>query len=902
MSYAAAAAAAGGGDRRRLPPPISSPTSDVVLSESDSNSSDDGAVRRTALEDSIFSTYLQISGRDSPDLTKIRTFLASAAGRGPLVSCLICLERIRPVDPVWSCASGCYALFHLVCIQSWAQQCSHRPPSVTSPAAAASATSDWHCPKCRLSYPKTLIPRSYICFCGKVDDPPADPWILPHSCGEVCDRPLRGECGHRCLLLCHPGPCPPCPKLVNSRCFCGSRDDVRRCAQKLFSCNKTCSKPLPCRRHQCTERCHEGPCPPCRVRGVFSCACLKSKEERECSEREFKCDRPCTGMLQCGKHSCDRGCHSGPCGDCPLQGRRTCPCGKKEHKGVSCDTDVPTCGSTCDKMLSCRIHRCPERCHCGPCVEACRSVIMKSCRCGGLKKEVPCYQDLVCERKCQQVRDCGRHTCKRRCCDGDCPLCPEICSRKLRCNNHKCPSPCHRGVCAPCPLMVPISCSCGETRFEVPCGTEKSQRPPKCSRPCTISRLCRHKFECRPHKCHYGACPPCRLTCGDELPCGHKCKERCHGPIPPPNPEFILKPTKKQLNKHLECLPGSPCSPCKEVVWVPCFGQHIGEERSMLCHSKKQFPCSNSCGNLLHCGNHYCTKICHILNNQALTIERHGNNGSGNQEQNLWIPNDVIKQGEPCEECFLPCQKVREPLCPHPCPLPCHSSECPPCKVLIKRSCHCGSLVHAFECIYYNSLSGDEQQKVRSCGGPCHRKLPNCPHLCSEICHPVECPSVYDCTKKVNARCACNSLKKEWLCRDVQKAYLNVGHDPKDISKSHFGVGVLPCGTICANKIKGVESDLQLRKTSEIKRDPLAEVPNVPKRKRRRERVQEVGHVSKFQILKATIQRGIIIVLIIVAIIASAYYGHKGILWLSDWMNEVDEQRARRRGTHPRFY
>ncbi|KAG6532931.1 hypothetical protein ZIOFF_006790 [Zingiber officinale] len=429
MAYAAAAAAAG--DRRRLPPPISSPTSDVVLSESDSNSSDDGAVRRTALEDSIFSTYLQISGRDSPDLTKIRTFLASAAGRGPLVSCLICLERIRPVDPVWSCASGCYALFHLVCIQSWAQQCSHRPPSVTSPAAAASATSDWHCPKCRLSYPKTLIPRSYICFCGKVDDPPADPWILPHSCGEVCDRPLRGECGHRCLLLCHPGPCPPCPKLVNSRCFCGSRDDVRRCAQKLFSCNKTCSKPLPCRRHQCTERCHEGPCPPCRVRGVFSCACLKSKEERECSEREFKCDRPCTGMLQCGKHSCDRGCHSGPCGDCPLQGRRTCPCGKKEYKGVSCDTDVPTCGSTCDKMLSCRIHRCPERCHCGPCVEACRSVIIKSCRCGGLKKEVPCYQDLVCERKCQQVRDCGRHTCKRRCCDGDCPLCPEVCEIQL---------------------------------------------------------------------------------------------------------------------------------------------------------------------------------------------------------------------------------------------------------------------------------------------------------------------------------------------------------------------------------------------------------------------------------------------------------------------------------------
>lgn len=69
----------------------------------------------------------------------------------------------------------------------------------------------------------------------------------------------------------------------------------------------------------------------------------------------------------------------------------------------------------------------------------------------------------------------------------------------------------------------------------------------------------------------------------------------------------------------------------------------------------------------------------------------------------------------------------------------------------------------------------------------------------------------------MNARCACNTLKKEWLCRDVQKAYSNAGRDPKDISKNHFGVGVLPCGTICANKIKGVESDLHIRKTNEIK-------------------------------------------------------------------------------------
>lgn len=63
----------------------------------------------------------------------------------------------------------------------------------------------------------------------------------------------------------------------------------------------------------------------------------------------------------------------------------------------------------------------------------------------------------------------------------------------------------------------------------------------------------------------------------------------------------------------------------------------------------------------------------------------------------------------------------RRPTCSHPCPLPCHPGECPSCKVLVKRSCHCGTMVHVFECIYYNGLSEKEQITVRSCGGPCHR-------------------------------------------------------------------------------------------------------------------------------------------------------------------------------------
>ncbi|KAJ4761444.1 NF-X1-type zinc finger protein NFXL2 [Rhynchospora pubera] len=832
------------------------------ISDDDAASSTSGSDGETSQSSSsaVLAGYLKASGGEAPSNLKLQG--------GPQPSCLICLCRIRLADPVWSCGASCFSLFHLPCIQSWSLHSS----SSSAASSSSSSSSAWSCPKCRFPYPSSLVPRSYLCFCAKLQDPPLDPWLLPHSCGAVCARPLHPACGHTCLLLCHPGPCPPCPQLVpHAPCFCGAHHQARRCAHKLFSCANFCNKPLHCGTHPCRQTCHQGDCPPCNVKGNYTCHCGKLQQERACSERHFTCHNPCDGVHSCSKHNCQRGCHAGPCGDCPRQGRTTCPCGKQEYKGLGCDVELPTCGSTCAKFLKCGRHKCPERCHRGPCVETCRTVVIKSCKCGGSKKEVPCYQDLTCERKCQRIRDCGRHACRRRCCDGNCPPCPEICDRRLKCGNHKCPSPCHRGVCSPCPLMVSISCLCGDAHFEVPCGTEKNQKPPKCSKKCPISRLCRHKLQSRPHKCHYGACPPCKLVCGEEFSCGHSCKERCHGPIPPPNPEFTLKPKKKRLERVVEATPGSACSPCKEIVFVSCFGQHLSQERPMVCANKRQFSCDNLCGNPLPCGNHYCTKSCHILDTQS---------GS--------------TYAEPCEECTLPCQKDRPAWCSHACLLPCHVGNCAPCKALVKRSCHCGSMKHVFECTYYNTLSNEEQLRVRACGGPCHRKLPNCPHLCSEICHPGQCPSIDLCTKKVTVRCSCNGLKKEWICQDVLKAYKNSGRDPKDISKSQFGVGLLACGRNCIKEVQKDDSEMYLRKTHEIK-ELVAEAVNVPKRKRRRERGKETRHASRFEAIKTTFTRCMWVMLVILVSIMLAYWCYKGIFRLSDWMNEVDEQRLRKR-------
>lgn len=165
-------------------------------------------------------------------------------------------------------------------------------------------------------------------------------------------------------------------------------EDVKRCGFKNFSCNGVCKKLLDCKTHMCTETCHEGDCPPCKAKGIYKCQCGKLEMKRECFDRFFRCENPCVKLLGCGRHKCERGCHEGDCGDCPLQGKRTCPCGKRVYEGIACDAPVSVCGATCGKMLSCGFHRCPERCHKGPCIETCRVVVTKSCRCGSYRKQV----------------------------------------------------------------------------------------------------------------------------------------------------------------------------------------------------------------------------------------------------------------------------------------------------------------------------------------------------------------------------------------------------------------------------------------------------------------------------------------------------------------------------------
>ena len=189
----------------------------VSFSDSDNDSSSDTNDNQNTEElfERVFNSYELKSGVEAR--TK-EALLSSISG-----SCLICIGDLKRRDPIWNC-SECHCSFHLVCIQRWAKDSIFQQQrdfdtnleDLSRPRAQIIESKKdlkWGCPKCRATYLEIETPTKYTCYCGKVTDPEFDPWIVPHSCGETCEKNLKPYCGHSCLILCHPGPCPPCPKI-----------------------------------------------------------------------------------------------------------------------------------------------------------------------------------------------------------------------------------------------------------------------------------------------------------------------------------------------------------------------------------------------------------------------------------------------------------------------------------------------------------------------------------------------------------------------------------------------------------------------------------------------------------------------------------------------------------------
>ncbi|XP_071691262.1 NF-X1-type zinc finger protein NFXL1 [Rutidosis leptorrhynchoides] len=561
------------------------------------------------------------------------------------IECMICYDMVRRSAPIWSCSS-CFSIFHLHCIRKWASA-----PTSIDLSAEKNQGFNWRCPGCQTVHFTSSKDMHYICFCGKRQDPPSDPYLTPHSCGEPCGRPLEKElplvvsgsdfarrddvCPHRCVLQCHPGPCPPCKAFAPPRiCPCGKKTITTRCSdmKSLLTCGQPCGKLLSCQRHRCEKTCHVGPCDSCDLHIEASCFCNKKTEIVVCGDMAvkgqvnvqdgiFSCNFQCGKSLGCGNHVCKDTCHPGVCGDCQLLPEKvtTCYCGKSGllEERHSCLDPIPTCSQICDKTLPCGLHRCKETCHPGSCAP-CRVMVTQKCRCGSSSRNTECFNTIMdvdtftCDKQCGRKKSCGRHRCSDKCCPlsnskgnhqltqgWDPHLCSKPCEKRLRCGQHDCVMLCHSGHCPPCQetIFTDLTCACGRSSIPppLPCGTP----PPSCQYPCSVSQPCGHVSS---HSCHFGDCPPCSVPVPKEcigghvvlrhIPCGSKdirCNKLCG--------------KTRQCGMHA-CL--RTCHP------APCDSS--GGESSSTSGAKVATSCGQTCGAPRRDCRHTCTSLCHPYN------------------------------------------------------------------------------------------------------------------------------------------------------------------------------------------------------------------------------------------------------------------------------------------------
>ncbi|CAM0140389.1 unnamed protein product [Umbelopsis sp. WA50703] len=505
--------------------------------------------------------------------------------------CMICWDIVRPGQQTWSC-DCCWAVFHLGCVQTWASKSLNE-------ATSNLPVKNWRCPGCQ--YTRTVIPKEYVCFCGKQLNPDYNKYITPHSCGQLCGS--KRDCPHECVLPCHPGPCPPCSAMSPvTSCFCGSETYQTRCVDTDYSslgrsCGKVCGELLGCGKHACKSECHAGLCPPCDVEEVQSCYCGKHERKAKCGSGSPVQSGDITGPFACGKHFCTKPCHpleSNPPA-CPFDPLTvtSCPCG-------SSSVDPDTRNTCLDPVPTC--NRVKVACRCGSSTfeRTCHTVVKAA---GG---EPP-----QCDRICGSLKNCGRHQCSTKCCPAaasgksagkkkstptkgessgsalhECDL---ICDRKLKCGQHSCKLPCHKGRCPPCmeAEWTELSCHCGKTKLEPPirCGTTL----PPCTGTCVRPSSCGH-VRLLNHTCHPDnePCPPCSVLVERRCMCG------------------------KSLLKNIQCFRGAPSCGTVCASALPC-----GHLCRRVCHKAPCLPegehCKQLCGKIKKCG-HACDEKCHAPN------------------------------------------------------------------------------------------------------------------------------------------------------------------------------------------------------------------------------------------------------------------------------------------------
>jgi len=435
------------------------------------------------------------------------------------------------------------------------------------------------------------------CYCGKVEksiiccergdekqskratnsteDPlNVEEWTGTFQCYDECERQF--DCGeHRCEKRCHPQElqtphCPRSPDVV-SHCPCGktaleeiSASPREICQDPIPNCGKKCLRKLSC-GHSCQQICHSDECRPCLLTVDIRCRCGRTQSSTVChqgNEKSPQCMRACKATLNCGRHECGERCCSGEKKAAERQAtkRKLRPLGASRIVDEGFETEH-ICTRSCERLLKCGNHTCPELCHKGPC-GSCREAVFDemSCHCGKtvLQPPLPCgTTSPPCRFDCERPKDCGH------------PRVPHNCHG----DEEKCPK---------CPFLAQKPCLCGKKMLK--------------NQPCWLAEvrcgeICGRKLKCGSHfcrkQCHRaGECEDvgkaCQQACGKaKKACGHPCDFQCHAP--------------------------SSCreeTPCQSKMFITCDCQHLKQEmkcnasRTSEGNTKKTLPCDDECARL----------------------------------------------------------------------------------------------------------------------------------------------------------------------------------------------------------------------------------------------------------------------------------------------------------------
>jgi transcriptional repressor NF-X1 len=656
-----------------------------------------------------------------------------------LYECPICTAEVLRNSKIWSCKT-CWTVFHLSCIKRWSKNEGSAQQQQPNQEGELPPARQWRCPGCNL--PKDEMPTAYTCWCAKEIDPKPIPGIPPHSCGQTCSK-LRAprKCPHPCDLLCHAGPCPPCPHTGPAlACYCGKEAAARRCIETDYdngwSCGKICGDLMPCGEHHCERGCHEGLCGSCEVLVDSRCYCGKVEKSLPCSEREEQRESnlPFT-IVEPDMHDTT----NTQTAERQLQDddSTTDEVHRTLEKQVTIDTWVGSfdCGTKCGRMFDCNKHSCEQSCH-----E--QEISTPHC---------PFSPDVVSHCPCGKtsMKDMN---CLRRSCDDPIPHCEEKCQRPLPCA-HLCQQKCHSGECMPCLETVSIKCRCGRTSSSTICH-QGSEQLPQCA------RTCRTLLNCGRHECPERCCPGekiaaerqvakrklkslstashedieaehiCTRTCGRQLKCGnpeHICQELCHrGPCSscreaifdeiscrcgrtvlqpplacgtqPPACQYQCDRPKACGHPQVQhqCHIDDSCPKCPYLVQKACMcGKSMLKNQPCWSNS---ISCGQTCGRRLRCGIHFCQKSCHR-------------------------PGECEDAGSSCPH---PCgQKKTAPGCGHVCLDPCHApypcKEDKPCQAKMIITCECQNKKQEIKCLATKSGETNEERRTLPCDDECLR-------------------------------------------------------------------------------------------------------------------------------------------------------------------------------------